>query len=337
MPRLPSIDVLRVLAVAIIVFRHTYPGPPDGSQPLIITISVAFFFFLTGWLWRPRRRTVAEEAANRWRTLGRPYVSWLLVILSLYALWLHGQGGLDPAMLRGPLLGGMYAGAPFSTFWFVSALFFVAILMRAIERMPLPWLVALGTVLLAIGGIWGHELATVPLALGVALPSLSFAIAGRALRAWMPSHTRRRAMIAAVALPLAVAATFGFTRLDLKYGQFGTLLVSGLLAIIVIWCAIALLDALFSSIDSTVVRGIQPALSRVTTVAIVVVLIHPVLIWIYRMLRPEATAPWWVYVVILIGSWTAALLLERTRLSPWFVGQPRWISRRASARQPVAR
>ncbi|GAA4196021.1 hypothetical protein GCM10022219_22010 [Microbacterium oryzae] len=209
--RLPSIDLLRVLTVIVIVWRHTWPVPKGEPQMLLATITVPFFFFLTGWLWRTGKRTIRDETKMRWLTLGRPYVTWLaLIFIEFAASTIKGDITRDTieTLIR-PLLGGSYAGRPFSTFWFISALFFVAIMMRAVEKLPRPHLVALAVLLAGVGALLGQKLDRIPLSIGLAIPCLAFAVAGYLLRQWAASREhpwRGRRRVRAVFRRVGVAA-----------------------------------------------------------------------------------------------------------------------------------
>lgn len=54
--RSPAIDLVRVLAIALVVYRHTFVVSLE-EQSVLLSSASPFFFFLTGWLWRPGSRT----------------------------------------------------------------------------------------------------------------------------------------------------------------------------------------------------------------------------------------------------------------------------------------
>lgn len=318
--RLPSIDLLRIVLVAVIVWRHTFPVTIGEHQPLVATVTVTFFFFLTGWLWRPHSRDVRGEVATRWRSLGIPYIAWFVVVyiiaIPIFAL----RDQLTVRTFLAPFLGGMYIGRPFTTFWFFTALMVVAIGMRMLDRLNRPLLLVVALIALGLGSFFGAQISRIPLAIGSGLVCLGFAIAARLLREAWPDPSRARTVTATIILAAVIPASIPLGWLDIKYGVFGTPYLSSLVAIALTWAAIVLLDALFDVVP-TFARAIQPPLSRVASVAIVVVLIHPLALF---LLIPPTTsgAQLWVYPCVLVISFTTALLLSRTRARWLFIGGP---------------
>lgn len=315
--RSPSIDLLRVLVVVLVVYRHTFPAGDD--QLLLATVSVPFFFFLTGWLWRPGRRSVGSELGNRWQTLGRPYVSWLVILYAVWAPLYTVQNGISVGALAGPLIGGEWATRPFTTFWFLSALFLVAVSMRLLDRVPRMGLSLIAVACLALGGFFGDQLAAIPLGAGVAVPALGFALVARILRESLPRSSGRVVLCAAIAVPVLVALSLPLGHIDMKYGIFGTPVLSGLVAAGFAWASIVLLDALFSRM--TFGTRAMGWLSALTRVAIIPVLLHPVVLWAFD--APQAGAPFWVFVAAVVLPWLLALVVARTPAAPWLVGQAR--------------
>ncbi|MBB2956776.1 acyltransferase family protein [Pseudoclavibacter helvolus] len=311
--RSPSIDLLRVLVVVLVVFRHSYPAGEE--QALIATVSVPFFFFLTGWLWRPGRRTLAGEVASRWRSLGIPYVAWFTVLYAVWAPWYVLTQRLSFGALAGPVLGGEWAQRPFTTFWFISTLFFVAVGMRVLDGLPTVMLAVVSVGCLLLGGVFGNVLALVPLGAGIAVPALGFALAARLLRA-IPRDSGWAVAVAASLIPVLVVASWPLGFIDMKYGILGTPVLSGLVAIALAWSSIVVLDWLFEKVNLS--RRVTSWISSMTSVALVPVLLHPVVLWVFD--APPIGAPWWVFVLAVVLPWTAALLIQRSPLSRWFVG-----------------
>lgn len=159
--RTPSIDLLRIVVVVLVVYRHTYPAGDD--QLLLVSVSVPFFFFLTGWLWRPGRRSFKGEIANRWGTLGIPYVVWLFALYIGWAPLTVASDGGKLGTLLGPLVGGVYASRPFTTFWFLVALFLMAVTMRLLDKLPIWGTAVVAVLCLLVGGLLGEQLALLPL------------------------------------------------------------------------------------------------------------------------------------------------------------------------------
>lgn len=316
--RYPSIDLLRVVVVCVIVWRHTYPGGDD--QLLLSTVAVPFFFFLTGWLWRPGKRDLLGEAKNRWGTLGRPYLSWLAILTVALIISAVAADEFSGGILLGPVLGGSFATRPFTTFWFFSALFTTAVLMRVLDRAR-PWvLVTVMVVALAAGSIAGEHFARIPLAIGTGAASIGFALAGRVLAQAAPKPSTKRSIAAAVLLPTAALLSIPFDHIDLKQGLFGTPFVSAAISVVCAWAAIVLLDHVFARMPATS-DALSRALPPLAKVAVVVVLLHPGVLWALN--APTSSAPWWVFLCALLLPWGIAVLLGRSALSPWLLGQPR--------------
>ena len=219
-----------------------------------------------------------------------------------------------------PILRGPYVGAAYTTFWFISALFAVGILMRFQDRLHGVILILIGVSLLAIGGLVGEQLVVIPLGWGLALPSLAFTIFGRLSYRWSQVPAGR-AVSLILLLPAALATVF-FERIDIKYGDFGTPLISGLLVVLMIWGMLVSLDCIFLKFSGLSRFGSW--LGPLTSVVIVVVLVHPVVLWALRFLVPEGeSSQVRIFIVALGLPWVGALLSRYTKLAPYFIGQPK--------------
>lgn len=303
------------MVVSVIVFRHTFAAEPGEKQLLIATVSVPFFFFLTGWLWRPGARSLREEVANRTRSLLIPYVSWFALILVLYVVTYRAQGQLSVKMIVDALLGGSYAKSPFTTFWFITALFLVAMAMRCLDRASKP-VIAVAAALSLSATVLGESLAQVPWSVGIALPCLFFAIAGHLLHDLAPSRSGTRTVLAGGLVPVAVVASFHLSWLDIKPGTFGTPVASVVCVVAFTWGAFVLLDAALAAMPR-VSTAIAPTLDSLARVSITVVLMHPVLIWATgHSFDPNVGT----FVISLLGSWALAVGLSRTPVSHLFLG-----------------
>lgn len=311
--RLPSVDVLRIAVVVMVVFRHTYPAGDD--QLLIASVSVPFFFFLTGWLWRPGRRSLIGEVRNRWRTLGVPYLGWFLLTYIVWLPWAWA-GADDVGEVLRPLLGGAFAGRPFTTFWFISALFVVAVLMRLTEKLSPVVLAILACGVLLSGAFLGGLLVKVPLGIGVAVPAFGFAVLGWLAHRYLPRGPGAWRW-AAVSLPVLLVVSLPLGHIDIKYGLLGTPLLSAVVAATFAWAAISVLDGVFSRFP--VPPRVCAAFSGLARVAIVPVLLHPVVLWVLD--APLVGAHWWVFAVAVVAPWGLALLLSRWQWSRWLVAR----------------
>lgn len=258
------------------------------------------------------------EVQNRWRSLGRPYLSWLII---LYAIWapLHTLGsGIEVGTLAGPLLGGEWATRPFTTFWFLSALFLVAIGMRLLDGLRRPWLALISLACLALGSIIGDLLAAIPLGAGVAIPALGLALIARVLRESTPQGSVPTVVTAGAAVPLLIVASLPLGHIDMKYGVLGTPILSALIAAGLAWAAIVLLDFLFTKLSpGPTARSWS---SSLTKVAIIPVLLHPAILW--ATAAPQEGAPFWIFAASVTVPWALALFIARTPASPWLIGQP---------------
>lgn len=56
------------------------------------------------------------EARNRWRTLGRPYLFWLVVLLMVWVGVNFAHQDLEVGDVARPVYGGFFATRPFSAF-----------------------------------------------------------------------------------------------------------------------------------------------------------------------------------------------------------------------------
>ena len=139
---------------------------------------VPVFFILSGYLFAPER-SLRAEATRRLRSLGQPYLFWFLVLTAV----LLGRGFDDTGarIIRG-MIGGGVAGMPYITFWFVSTLFFVTLLFRAIQPLPMIVRWAIGLAGAVAGWIWGPVLSDTPLGIGMAATCLIYLLIGDGLR-----------------------------------------------------------------------------------------------------------------------------------------------------------
>ncbi|MDN4475422.1 acyltransferase family protein [Demequina sp. SYSU T00192] len=198
-----GIDLVRVLGIMAIVAGHCIPLGSWTSALFIWHVPV--FFFLTGYLWKPQR-AIRDEAARRTRTLLKPYLFWFS---ATYALFLAGAtlSGHSPDLLLAPVYGGYYAVRPFTTFWFVFALFGTALLWRVLELAP-QWARGIFVVAaLLVAPFVGAPLSQTPLALGTSLLAVVFVALGQVTRAYEPRIGSARAWLGAGMFVTGVALT----------------------------------------------------------------------------------------------------------------------------------
>lgn len=325
--RSAAIDAVRVLGVTAVVAGHVWTES-ETIRALLYTWHVPVFFFLTGYLWTPRR-PLPVEAAKRWRTLGLPYVAWLLLIAAVYLPWQHLRGGLTLTELAAPFVGGAYIGRPFSAFWFMGALFAAAIVYRIIQRMPLwsHWILALIGV--ALGYLVPDALTAVPLGAGIAIPALIFVVAGNHLkqvRSRIASPMILGGSLLAVAI--AVVATRVSNPVDLKQSDLGTPILSVAAAIAISAALILLAEGIVPRLGARLGKGLV-ALASVGTM---VILTHAVILW---ALGTPPAGGWPALAIALVVPWGAALIVARTPLAPFLIGSPKQGSLRIKARAAI--
>lgn len=311
--RSAGIDAVRVLGIGSVVFGHVYTGPL--THQFGYAWHVPLFFFITGYLWR-RNRVLGTEAANRARTLVVPYIGWFALTTLLLSLdMLLTDGSVSFGAFVGPALGGANARGSYATFWFVSVLFFAAILHRLIERLPraVVWTIAgLG---LVSGYAFGGWLAATPFAIGSALPCLVFVVAGSAARE-LESRITHRVLVGAalIVVPLVLIGLIRPADIDIKQGLYGTPVLG-----VVFACAISFGLVLVAQ-AIRYPRTVSAVITELAMVGIAVVLFHPVVLTYARALGlPDFP----VLVIVLCVPWAVALLLHRTRASRLLIGSPR--------------
>ncbi|UAJ81005.1 acyltransferase family protein [Leifsonia sp. ZF2019] len=315
--RSAGIDAVRVLGIGAVIFGHTFTG--HLTHEFIYAWHVPVFFFLTGYLWK-RGRTVGDEFVKRGRTLGLPYIGWFVVVSLLVAVDMARSGAVDLSFLGPSGYGGLSARGAFGTFWFVSTLFFAALLYRMIERLPraVVWIVAIAG--LAAGYLFGGWLASTPLAIGSALPCLIFLAVGTAAREVEPRIPRKPLVgLALIVLPLVVIALVQPEPIDIKQGLYGAPAVGVLFA-----CAISFgLVLVAQAIPYPRVLG--GLVTELAVVGIAVVLFHP---YVLAYSRAHGLPAVGMFLAAVIVPWVVALLLHRTPLSALLIGFPRRAFRR---------
>lgn len=226
-PRSPGVDLLRIGGIVAIVAGHVWDNA--FTRDALYTWHVPVFFFLAGYYWN-QKRTVREELTKRNHTLLWPYLSWLVLIGVPFFAWLTARTGSVPVeTIWKTVWGGAFAGRPFSAFWFVTALFFGALLYRWCGSLRwrgsdlrwLPWIPAL----LGLGIAYATDglLAKLPLSAGVAVPCLIFVLAGSTAQRHRQSIRHPRTVgLALLAVSAALVIGGVSAPLDLKQADFGT-------------------------------------------------------------------------------------------------------------------
>lgn len=324
-------DVLRVFSIAAVVLGHAYGPRIEGTQFLEIW-RMPLFFFLTGYFWTAGR-SFTSEVRNRWTTLGIPYLLW--AVLMSIAAWFWT---LDtPEELTELLQVGWYGGSdqppPWWAFWFISVLFFVAVLRRFLERFPawVAWVVALAG--LGLAELPDSLLGRTPLGIGLALPCLFFVLCGELFRTRIqPRIPRFRALIGALVVAAGLGAVWlGLEPMNIKFSGFGLFLLSPLVGALMA----AGMVLLFSTVVDRVTRPVAALVTPLVRTGTVVVLFHG---WLLETLVHQGILEddhkFWI---TLLTSWAVGLVIVFSPLAPWLAGvpAPRWMDR-WRGRQPSA-
>jgi fucose 4-O-acetylase-like acetyltransferase len=303
---------LRILGIAAVVAGHVGAWSGPVVRETVYTWHVPLFFFLSGYLWS-EGRSVIEEMTKRAKTLLLPYIVWLVPV-GLW--WLSQTDVVRGADLRKLMLGGSNIGGTLAAFWFVTALFFAVVALRAIQRFPdwLQWTLAVIALLVTVRA--PELVARVPLAAGVGLACIVFVLAGREFKRHR-LRIRRPLMTAFVILGgcATLILTGWSTYLDLKYARLGTPVITVLVAIGI--CASLLLIA--EHAIPLLGPRVNKELSTLASGGFMVVLTHAVVL---VELTKLGLAPWLVFAGALAGPWLLALVILRTGLAPVLLGVP---------------
>jgi fucose 4-O-acetylase-like acetyltransferase len=226
-----GLDLVRVLGVIAIVGGHTWGGQ-DWVARWLYTWHVPVFFVMSGFLWSAERRT-RTEAAKRGRTLLIPYVAWLVLVSVIwfgFRVWRGEDVDWTDSVTR-LALGGWHLYSPYSAFWFVTALFFAAVIMRwAQNRSPfLPWFLG------GLGVAWCTadrlSIAKIPEAAGLALPAIAFLLVGVLLKRHRDRIADPLVFGLVLLVPTFLLGGFGvFQHLNMKTGVLGDPLIGVLMA-----------------------------------------------------------------------------------------------------------
>ena len=283
-------------------------------RDLIYTWQVPFFFVLSGYLWSAGR-PVVTEVRNRWRTLGVPYAFWLGTIGALcVALQLY-QGDFTWQFVVRLVAGGSYLGRPFSAFWFLSALFVACLLYRLLERSR--WAIA-GVATAGLVAAWTLPLAlaAIPLGAGIAIPALSFMFAGVMLK-----RIRERILLPAlvgaclIVIAGAIVALGWADPLDMKRGDFGTPVISVLVAVAISFGLILVADYFTPLLGRTASRWVV----ALATCGTMVILTHSAVLW---LLASPPQGSFIDFTLAIAVPWVVALAISRTPLAPLMIGAP---------------
>lgn len=318
--RSASLDALRVLGLIAVVVGHVWA---DETRLSIYTWHVPLFFFLSGYLWK-EGRSVRSELSKRSSSLLVPMLAWGGVLLVLVLALMFYQRSFSAAAVWEDIQGGEFHTKPFMVFWFVLVLFFVSVLMRALEIFPgwVSWVVA--AIGIAIACVDGPALAATPAYFGLTFPCLFFALCGLALRKLRAKFSLPVGLsMMAVSIGLIAAGISEY--IDIKPGMFGTPVLS--VAVAVAICAglvIAFERILFSQVASK-------AVSTLASASMAVVLGHAVVLAFTQTFHPAVTLAACLFI-----PWSIGLVAIRTPFSRLVTGMPRkWANSQEHQLQPM--
>ncbi|MGN6742447.1 MAG: acyltransferase family protein [Amnibacterium sp.] len=307
-----GIDLVRVIGLVAVVGGHVFSSSPIARE-FTYSWHMPLFFLLTGYLWN-ERRTLGGEWRTRLRTLMLPYLAWVVILAALYAGFGLLLGSFDPKRLIGGLIGGGGAGAPFVTLWFVSTLFFVALLYRLIARLPMwaQWGVALLGV--AAGALAPRPLSHVPLGFGIALTCVVYVVAGHAFRT---VRARVDAPLPVGLVLLSVCAACVALKvakpLDLKHLNLGTPVVSVAIAIGISIAVILIVERIMQDAPGWLGR----AATVLALASLTVVFLHPALMWLFP--APHELR-WARFLLVLVVPWVLGVVVAYTPAATWLNG-----------------
>ncbi|MDQ1583318.1 MAG: acyltransferase [Microbacteriaceae bacterium] len=311
-----AIDAVRVFGVAAVVAGHSLAFP--FVRPLVYSWHVPLFFFLTGYFWS-RDRDVRTELPARGRTLGLPYVSWFVVIAFAFVPLDAQLEAMTPSRLIGPSYNGESSAMPYTTFWFVSALFATALLMRFVSALPWPVLWGLGVAGSIAGYLVGGALAQTPFAIGSAVPCLIFVLLGTLARTVRPRVTRSGLLgVALLAAGAALVASGLALPLDIKQGNYGTPGLSVLIASAISFGLILVAETIFAHLSPRVHR----AATKLSRAGFVVVLAHPLVLWVLLTFTPGLPTLL-VFGITVTVPWLVGLVAVHSPAARWLTGGER--------------
>ncbi|MGC5049619.1 acyltransferase family protein [Micrococcus porci] len=323
-------DALRLVSISAVVLGHAYLADLTFS-PYLEIWRMPLFFFLTGYFWT-RGRPWAADALSRFRSLMVPYLLWS-VLMTLVVLSWSRRSQIDGVTLADLVSAGWYGGAdqppPWWAFWFISVLFFVSLLRRALERAPFwaGWAVALAG-LAAAELVPKSAIARTPLGIGLAAPCLFYVLAGEAFRRRVQPQIRRHRTLIGVALVAAGvgAVALGLPPHNIKWGGFGlfpwtpltgTAMAAGM--VLVFGAFVERRLRAFARATGTG-RTIRAGITALTRTGTVVVLLHGLVLM--EAMRVGIEDNLMKFVVALTVSWAVGLALLATPLARPLAGVP---------------
>lgn len=300
-----AIDAVRVLGLVAIVAGHNW-GDRDWVNTWLYTWHVPVFFVITGYLWKPDR-TTGYELRARFRTLIVPYLVWLAVVT---AIWFTVRAfigwPITGELVANVARGGWYAARPYSAFWFITALFFAAVIMRAAERLHplLPLFVGV------FGVIWAMydpiAMKSLWFGLGLALPGIAFMCIGRGV-AMIRDTIRHPFLVGLVLLIPAfyLGASSTVPSINMKSGILGAPFASVFMA-----ASISVGMLIAQSVEHLLPDWSRTMILLGAAVALPLLFLHTLVMQLFVAYGYELTK--WTFLAALIIPVIVGLALRRT-------------------------
>lgn len=310
--RFASIDATRLVGISTVILVHTWDSP--SAPHFLYSWPVPLYFILSGYLWVDR--PLSAEWKQRYHSLVRPYAAWFTIIGIGYAVRLGINHELTFRAIAAPIYGGHYAVRPFTTFWFISALFFTCMLYRLTWRLSVPAQGLLAAAGLLVAYVGGDLLVRTPLALGAALPCVSLVMLGRVTRTYKQRLGGAPVGILLVATSLTLMALKVAESVDIKNGRFGTPVLS---FVLVAATSIGLLIVAEAVIDR-LRPGWATTISTLAKAGIVAVFVHPFLLYFLDVALIPVPLQ---FVLVLTISWALGLAALYSPAAEWLTGNRR--------------
>lgn len=342
-----GIDLLRVISVAAVVIGHAWAGMP-GAEYLQIW-RMPLFFFLAGFFFSTSR-SLSGELRARSKSLALPYLVWLLLLSCAVLAMAHTPWPFESGTISGAMIGGARTDMPFLAFWFISVLFFAALLLRAV--LALPWWVGVlvGVSGLALAQLPDSAMAYTPLGIGLVPACMAFMLAGHWFGRFMRSprglSLPGKPWIGLLCLGVGFGAVAGgVPTMNIKWSGFGAFLLSPAVSVLI---SIGLV-LIFSTAVNAALGGPRPhqpdpsrqprhgrvlglVISELVQTATFVVFSHALVLYLLLRLF-ELENPVLRTLIALGLCWTLGTIVNRTPLALPLNGLPRSELRRPGAAQ----
>lgn len=328
--RVPWIDDVKGIGIILVVAGHTIEAYTGTAYRPIYLFHMPLFFFMAGVVFRPE--PFAAYAGKRVRTLLVPYAAFLALLLLAKVGLALAHGEPLQAVLEGQvrdvvdyLYGGRALMGDYGIAWFVTCLFAALLVYDALRiRFGNPWTMRFAGVMACcfagaywigrVGSPW--DLTVVPMALVfVWLGELWSSVMAVGL---LPAEGRLRldGPVAIAAAAVVAAAGLLWARpFDMKYGDYGTPVLSVLAAL---GCIHLLALACRALSVSPAFNAVLEPLGRAS---LVVYFLHRFVILHVH----DRIAPVWAFAVALALPFLAYLLLRSpgapTALRRAFLGE----------------